>query len=200
MSEFISERIRSATFGPVAISLAKHGTYETHLPGNNFGLPWRAARFFFPMEGELRFRPNTNSEVWPVEQSAENTRIWPVEQRSGRRNQPNGNETDSHTVGAKAAALAVGWHPVHLACEGAQVLEVDVATERFAARDLLNKFKFTTWAAHTCLPSATAAALHELLERPASSEPIRAETNRVVESLITALLQVAHLSTETATV
>jgi AraC-like DNA-binding protein len=101
------------------------------------------------------------------------------------------------TVGARAGALVAGWHPVNLACDGAQVLEVDIATERFSERDLLRKFKFAVWTAESCLASATAAALRELLEHPGGSSAIRAETNRVVEALIGSMLQVAQVGSET---
>jgi len=174
MRTSIKERTRSATFGPVVVSLAKHGSYDTHLPGNNFGQAWRAARFYFPLEGELRFSSDRDSGAKSL----------------GR----------SHlgTIGERSAALMAGWHPVRIACEGADVLEVDIAAERFnslrpdcPARAKLLSYRFASWAPETCLPSATAAALRELMEQPGSSDPIRAETAKVVQALLASLLTLA---------
>jgi len=158
MANIISERHRTATFGPVAVTLATHGQYEAQLPGDNFGLAWRATRFYFPLEGSLQL--------------------------------------GTAVVGARGAAVLAGTHPIRVVCDGAQVLEVDVAAERFEERDLLLKFKFATWAPESCLPSATAAALRELMERPGSTPEIRAETTRVVEALIASLLHVGQIKAE----
>ena len=173
----ISERVRSATFGPITVSLATHNKYETALPGDNFGHPWRATRIFFPLEGALRFSSGSSQSGGYHEVGAKQS-----------------------TVGARSAALAAGWYPMQLACDGAtQVLEVDIAAERFEERDLLLQFKFAMWAPESCLPSATAMALRELMDRPATLAPIRAETNRVVSTLIGSLLQAAQTYAETRT-
>jgi AraC-like DNA-binding protein len=166
--QHLGERYRTATFGPIVLSLTSHGNYDTVLPGNNFGYSWRAARIYFPLDGELRFRHLDNE------------------------NPAGGERSNLVPVGPRGAALTAGWHPVRVATEGAQALEVDIATERFEMKTLLNKFKFALWAPESLLPGATAAALRELLENPGSSAPIRAETARVVEGLIGSLLVVAH--------
>jgi len=181
MAVHLSERTRSVTFGPVVVALANHGSYETELPGDNFGLPWRAARLYFPLEGELHFKAAQGNAA----SSAHRSR---------------GPHALPQQVGARGAALAAGWHPFHLASAGAQVLEVDIATERFDERDLLQSFSFAAWRPESCLPSATAAALRELIDRPGSagSAPIRAETARVVTALLGTMLHAARLATETA--
>ena len=172
MANNFSQRHRTATFGPIAVSLATHGTYRTELPGDNFGQRWRASRLYFPLEGELRFTAIGQNGV-------------------------NGNDGPKSAVcGARSAVLLAGWQPAQMESEGAKVLEVDIAAERFEERDLLLGLKFATWAPESCLPGATAAALRELMEHTGSTSAIRVETSRVVEGLIGSMLQVAHLAGE----
>jgi AraC-like DNA-binding protein len=90
-------------------------------------------------------------------------------------------------LGPRAAALAVGWRPLEVTSPGALIIEVDVAVERTAMRGTFDEAPLTVWGSEVVLPSATAAALRELVVRPGTVPEVRAETVRVVEQLVGAL-------------
>jgi AraC-like DNA-binding protein len=84
----------------------------------------------------------------------------------------------------RCAALAIGWRPSEVHTEGALLHEVDIAVERSALRGSFDASPLTVWGKDAVLPSATAAALRELVYHQSETPEVRAETNRVVEQLI----------------
>jgi len=86
------------------------------------------------------------------------------------------------------AAMAVGWRPLDLSSTGTNLVEVDIAVDSSSHNFGLEEEGLVVWRPETVLPSATAAALRELISHPGVAGEIRNETTRVVEQLITALL------------
>ena len=96
--------------------------------------------------------------------------------------------THSEVVGPRCAALTVGWQPVKMETSGARVLEVDIAVERTQMNGFLKCDDLVVWPPETALPSATCAALRELLMQPGANDTVRNETTRVVDQLLTAVV------------
>lgn len=94
------------------------------------------------------------------------------------------------------AAMAVGWRPLELATGGSSLLEVDIAVDTSNHNFGLEEEGLVVWRPEMALPSATAAALRELIAHPAAVGGTRNETIRVVEQLITALLNLRPLPAE----
>lgn len=93
----------------------------------------------------------------------------------------------SHVLQPAAAALVLGWRPVDLVTPGAKLLEVDIAVDSTELRGSFEDETLLVWGPEAVLPSATAAALRELVNHPGVTEATRAETTRVVEQLVTAM-------------
>jgi len=91
------------------------------------------------------------------------------------------------------AAMAVGWRPLELATGGTSFVEVDISVDTSSHNFGLEDEGLVVWRPEMALPSATAAALRELIAHPGVAGETRGETVRVVEQLITALL---HLRPE----
>lgn len=94
----------------------------------------------------------------------------------------------SEVVGPRCAALTVGWQPGKMETTGARVLEVDIAVERTQMNSFLGNDDLVVWPPETALPSATCAALRELLMQPGANDKARNETTRVIDQLLTAVV------------
>jgi AraC-like DNA-binding protein len=91
-------------------------------------------------------------------------------------------------VGPRCAALTVGWQPLGFETAGARVIEVDFAIERAQTGCSFEEDSLIIWQPETALPSATCAALRELLTQPGATDTVRTETTRVVDQLITSVV------------
>lgn len=96
--------------------------------------------------------------------------------------------TKREVIGPRCAALTVGWQPMKIETTGARVLEVDIAVERTQMTNFLGNESLVVWPPETALPSATCAALRELLMQPGANDQSRNETTRVVDQLLTAVV------------
>jgi len=94
----------------------------------------------------------------------------------------------TEVIGPRCAALTIGWHPLGFETPGARVIEVDFAVERAQMGCDFEDDTLVIWQPETALPSATCAALRELLTQPGANDAVRTETTRVVDQLITSVV------------
>ncbi|MCL1801637.1 MAG: hypothetical protein FWG25_09815 [Promicromonosporaceae bacterium] len=104
------------------------------------------------------------------------------------------NDSVLHEIGAREAAVCVGWERITVITDGAKYLQVDVAVERTGFIPLLALTPLNSWRSESLLPGATSAALVSLIEHGPATETGHSYAISVIEAMLGSLLRLPVLT------